>query len=107
MSKKRILSYDVIRIVAIFAVVMVHVVSIYLRRAPVDSVEFITANVWGSLARIGVPMFVMLSGALLLNEERSYSYKTMAHQANAINRTIYCTRAAIVNRIRQHVIPNP
>ena len=80
MSKKRILSYDVIRIVAIFAVVMVHVVSIYLRRAPVDSVEFITANVWGSLARIGVPMFVMLSGALLLNEERSYSYKTMGKQ---------------------------
>ncbi len=58
---------DVIRIVAIFGVVMVH--TIFL---PVLGFENLGSMLIFSLARTCVPLFVMLSGALLLSKQESY-----------------------------------
>ncbi|MBE6672511.1 MAG: hypothetical protein E7599_03195 [Ruminococcaceae bacterium] len=77
MTKKRILSYDVIRIVAALAVVMVHVAAPFITSTRIGSEEFVTGNVYGSFSRIGVQMFVMLSGALTLREDRTYTFSTM------------------------------
>ena len=77
MTKKRILSYDVIRIVAALAVVMVHVAAPFINQNKIGSSEFTAGNLYGGIARIGVQMFVMLTGALTLREEKEYTFSTM------------------------------
>ena len=77
MVKKRIYSYDIIRIVATAAVVMVHVAAPFITRSPIGSDAFISSNTFGALSRLGVQMFVMLSGALILNEAREYNLRVM------------------------------
>jgi surface polysaccharide O-acyltransferase-like enzyme len=68
---------DLIRTVAIIAVVIIHVFTDY-----VNTPKFFLNSTWwfanivDSAARIAVPLFVMLSGALLLSSSKSYSTKT-------------------------------
>ncbi|GEM_PF-2878744 len=71
MTRKRILSYDVIRVVAVAMVVMIHVsayILFYFRS--VDNAAFVIGNILNALGRAGTPMFLMLSGALLLDEKQ-------------------------------------
>lgn len=71
---KRELHLDILRDLACLAVVLIHVSAPFV----VDStrqLDFWIANVIDSMARIGVPVFVMISGALFLDEEREYTYK--------------------------------
>ena len=68
--KKRILSYDIIRILAISMVVMIHVTSPYLKNFEGGSFNFLWGVICNGLSRSAVPLFVMLSGALMLNEDR-------------------------------------
>lgn len=72
----RKLYFDVIRTVAILAIVMTHI-SAYIVVGFPDSAkaEFIVGNIFNGLSRVGVPLFVMLSGALLLNEDKPFSAK--------------------------------
>ena len=74
MTQRRKLSYDVIRIVAIAMVVMIHVsayVVTYFRGT--DNSTFVVGNILNGLGRAGTPMFLMLTGALLLDEKREKS----------------------------------
>lgn len=63
---------DFIRVVAIFLVVMVHV-SGQLTNAwgKIPNDQWMIANVYGSLARISVPLFFMISGYLLMPRSES------------------------------------
>ncbi len=79
----RIFSYDIIRIAAVLAVVMIHVSSDAVKYYPLSSPNFIAANIFDGLSRIGVPLFVMLSGALMLNEDKSLPVKKIIK--NAVN----------------------
>ena len=77
LTRKRELRFDVIRVVAILMVLLVHVSAYLVIKYPNTSkAEFIIANVFNGLSRAGVPLFVMLSGALLLNEDRPFDTKT-------------------------------
>lgn len=58
--------FDILRIIAAFAVVMIHVSAIEWKAAEVTSSAWMAANCFDSLARFAVPVFVMISGALLL-----------------------------------------
>lgn len=62
---------DVVRVLAIFLVVLDHN-NFISQNASVGNQA--TGYVISSVARIGVPLFVMLSGALLLTRETSYTY---------------------------------
>ena len=65
--KEKYLWVDVLRVFAIFAVVVVHVsADIITEWSGVSRRGWWVANFYDSLARGGVPIFVMLSGALLL-----------------------------------------
>ncbi len=76
-AKNRLLSYDVIRIVAIFLVLLVHVSAyIVLYNSEPTTQEFIFGNIVNGISRAGVPLFLMLTGALLLNEDRKFDAKT-------------------------------
>lgn len=75
-NKKRYLSYDVIRIVALCMIVMVHVSAYMVIFFPAtDKIEWTVGNIFNGLSRAGVPMFILLSGALLLNEDKSMDTK--------------------------------
>ncbi len=69
-KQTRVATFDVMRVVAIAAVVMTHVAFLVISWAPNPSAAFWCANLLDSLSRVGVPLFLMISGALMLNEER-------------------------------------
>ncbi len=73
-TKARIFSFDVLRIIAMLGVITVHSIGGFVSGPySVDSIEFILGNICVGFARIGLPIFVMLSGALMLNEEKRFS----------------------------------
>ena len=76
MEKERALRFDIIRIVAIIMILMIHVsVLLVLFTPDTASPSFISANIINGIGRAGVPMFLMLSGALLLDEKRKFDTK--------------------------------
>lgn len=70
-SPKRIYSFDLIRVIAALAVVMIHLSVSFVSEYPDDTIEFTLGNIFDSLSRIGVPLFFMVSGALMLNEKKT------------------------------------
>ena len=68
-------SLDVIKTVAIITVLMTHISASFVILFPVSSPEFIWGNIIDSISRIGVPLFVMVSGALFLDEDKSFNTK--------------------------------
>lgn len=74
-NTKRIQAFDVIRVIAILSVIIIHAAAEYVDQSPYRSLEFMVGNVFDSIARIGVPLFVMLSGALMLNEDKQINIK--------------------------------
>lgn len=68
-EQKRKVHYDLLRIVAAFSVVMLHSAAQFWYTLPVTDLEWKIANTYDALFRFGVPIFVMISGALFLNRE--------------------------------------
>lgn len=66
---KRMIHYDLLRIVAAFSVVMLHSAGQKWYVLPVTDREWQIANAWDALFRFGVPIFVMISGAIFLNKD--------------------------------------
>lgn len=61
---------DSVRVVAIAAVIMIHVSAGFVTGLESGSQGFFWGNIFDSLSRIGVPLFVMVSGALMLDENK-------------------------------------
>lgn len=61
---------DVLRVIAAFSVVVLHVSGQFIMAYPVGSAEFCISNFINSISRFGVPVFVMISGAIFLAEEK-------------------------------------
>lgn len=57
---------DLIRVVAVYQVVLVHLSYVIFFKEDVLSPNWIAANFYDSLSRMGVPLFFMVSGYLLL-----------------------------------------
>ena len=72
---KRVVSFDIIRIVAICAVVMIHSSGGFVFLYPPGTINFMFGNICDGASRLGVPLFVMLSGALILREEYEFTIK--------------------------------
>ena len=76
----RYLKYDVLRIFSIGMVLMLHAsahIVILLEGVGCSAnPAYIAANLLNGLGRFAVPVFVMLSGALLLNENKRFDAKT-------------------------------
>ena len=77
MPKQRLLKYDVIRIVAICMVLMIHATAYTVSYCKDPATpQFVIVNILNCIARAGTPMFLMLTGALLLDENRKFDTKT-------------------------------
>lgn len=72
-NKKRIFYFDQIRALAIVLVVMIHVCNVFMKAHNVGSVGWMIPSFTKGFCVIAVPLFLMISGALLLN--RDYELK--------------------------------
>ncbi|MCH5299670.1 MAG: acyltransferase family protein [Ruminococcus sp.] len=66
----RIEYIDILRVISMLCIVMIHVVSQSFEKIPVTGYEWSTLNVYDSISRWSVPIFVMISGALFLGSNK-------------------------------------
>jgi surface polysaccharide O-acyltransferase-like enzyme len=59
---------DLVRVVAVFQVVLVHLSYVIFFKEDVASANWLAANFYDSFSRMGVPLFFMASGVLLLGK---------------------------------------
>lgn len=75
-KRQRILYLDVIRAAAICCVLMTHVsgylIIMFEGKGIFSGYEYRIANLFNGISRAGVPLFIMLSGALILNEDKHF-----------------------------------
>lgn len=72
-TAERILYFDYLRVLAIYTTVAIHVIAQVRYIADVHSFQWNIYNLFLSAFRWGVPIFVMISGALFLNPEKNVS----------------------------------
>lgn len=77
MGQKRIAYLDLVRVVACVLVVLVHVAAREVEYYNVQSWQYMVANAFHILAFSGVPLFVMISGALVLQPEKEIGIKDL------------------------------
>lgn len=68
---------DYLRVMAAAAVIMIHVSAQNWDNVPVMSSDWIIFNLYNSLAQWAVPMFLMLSGALMLDPGKPFQIRTL------------------------------
>lgn len=72
MSKKREYTFDVLRVIAMIMVIIVHVSNLYSRYyGLISNSSYLLSLTFNTISRISVPLFFMISGALLL--DRSFN----------------------------------
>lgn len=76
MKKERLMGLDVARCIAILAVLMIHVSSEFVKVPDRTSSLFFWGNIFDSVSRLAVPLFVMISGALMLDERRTMDIRS-------------------------------
>lgn len=75
MEQQRLLYLDLLRVISIFAVIVLHIsapVASAFQKIPPD--HWMVANIIDSITRFCVPVFFMISGALLLGDNRNYQF---------------------------------
>lgn len=73
----RNVQYDLLRIFAAFSVVMLHCAAQRWYDLPIDGADWKTVNAYDACFRFGVPVFVMLSGAIFLDPSRELDVKRL------------------------------
>ena len=72
-APRRVIYFDLLRVVAIFAVVAVHLSAMHWADVDVNSRAWFAFNLYCTAGKWSVPIFVMISGALFLGREVSIS----------------------------------
>lgn len=67
----RIIYLDILRIIATIAVIFTHVSAMHLEDLSCNSTDWQIHNIYASLSRWSVPIFLMISGALFLNHDKN------------------------------------
>ena len=73
--KKRNMNLELIRVISCIFVIVLHVSNVYRRNIDVVNTSYIFALLVNVVTRISVPMFFMISGALLMNRKIDFSFK--------------------------------
>lgn len=66
----RIIYLDALRVVSVFAVMVIHLAATGYKEAASQSYEWMICLTYNTITRFAVPVFVMISGAMFLNPER-------------------------------------
>lgn len=67
--KERVIYFDYLRILATIAVIFLHVAAQNWYTTDVNTLNWHVFNIYDSIVRWGVPIFIMISGALFLEKE--------------------------------------
>lgn len=74
MKKEREYSFDILRVIAMTMVIIIHVSNIYSRSyLLIENESYLVSIIFNTISRISVPLFFMISGALLL--DRNFNTK--------------------------------
>lgn len=74
MNSKREYSFDILRVISMCMVIIIHVSNVYSRSYGfISNKSFLFSLIFNTISRISVPIFLMISGALLL--ERDFNKK--------------------------------
>lgn len=76
-NSERIWSFDILRILSTFSVIMMHVTSEYIYSLDLSSNSWLAVAVYNSVFHYGVPIFVMISGALFMNPNREIHLRNL------------------------------
>lgn len=76
-NKGHIFYFDFLRIISTVAVIILHVAAQNWATVDISSFEWKVFNIFDSAVRFSVPMFVMISGALFLNNDKKISIKNL------------------------------
>lgn len=79
-KKERIIFLDLLRVTAIFCVMMIHALTSQFDEAEVAGVNWNILNIYDSLCRFCVPVLVMISGVFFLDAKREYSIQKLLKQ---------------------------
>lgn len=72
--KEREYSFDVLRVIAMIMVIIIHVSNVYTRSFNfIDTNSYLVSLIFNTISRVSVPIFFMISGALLL--DRKFDFK--------------------------------
>ena len=70
MFNKREYSFDILRVISMFMVVVIHVSNVYSRNyGTISNLSYLFSLIFNTICRISVPIFLMISGALLLDKK--------------------------------------
>lgn len=70
MKNKREYAFDILRVVSMFMVIVVHVSNVYSRSyGSISMNDFLASLIYNTIFRVSVPIFLMISGALLLDRK--------------------------------------
>ena len=75
--KKRIVYFDVLKVITCFMVIMIHVISRTWYVLDLKSSEFTFLTILDSICRCAVSIYLMISGAIFLNEDKNIKIKDM------------------------------
>lgn len=76
-DKNHIYYFDYLRIICAIAVIVIHVSSGQFSNVKFFGFNWHILNIFDSISRFCVPVFVMISGALFLNKNKEISYKVL------------------------------
>lgn len=77
MKKERIIYMDVLRIFAVFCMMLLHVAGSNWSVTDVSTSDWQAFNIYDSFARFCVPVFIMISGSLFLDNSREFSMRKL------------------------------
>lgn len=103
-SGRRLFYLDLLRAIACLSVVMIHVSAEFVTRGT-SGPDFWLGNLLDSVSRAGVPLFVMISGALMLDEGYEFTKKKwLGHIGRmaafyVVWSTIYCILFRVVGLV--------
>ncbi len=73
LTGNRNISLDLVKAIAVLGVIMAHVCGAFVVSFGNTTTEFFWANILDSISRACVPLFIMVSGALFLDETKPFS----------------------------------
>ena len=77
MTERRNTGIDLIKAIAIFGVLVIHVDASVLMQGEIGSFDWNCGLLWGTIVRGSVPLFLMASGAIMLNPHKNITIKRL------------------------------
>ena len=76
-KQERVMYVDLLRVISMISVIILHVSSCMYAILDIESINWFVANIFDSLVRFGVPVFVMISGVFFLNQNKEYGFEKL------------------------------